>query len=407
MMSSRIVFLLGTLIALAGNADATATSCTGASGTFNTITNPSSASAADQCKCATGYAARDGTTTTGTVSLDCTKCIAGYYLSSADGTTVNAVCTAAPANKYWAGLKDIRSAAGTAVETPTSCPFSGTSAAGSDALADCTPDCAATDTSSNAVASGGTCYCATTKFGSPVDSTGGTALFATTGCDGACSSGALTAYSASVASTNALADCKVILGKYLKTASDATGSAGGSLDIAACPADHYCSGGTAQDSRNVDAVTVHDANTVYPVVGKHTRCPFAGNTGSATGKSSLSDCVVSCTDASNAAATGTCVCAAGFFGAPSKAVSGAQKQETTNPDAGCSACPTNTESAYTAANTPALAGGTFADCKVKPGYYISTKSNSATVAKNRFDRYVLAKRQSQSHDRTRFEMMLS
>jgi hypothetical protein len=135
MMSSRIVFLLGTLIAFAGNADAAATTCTGASGTFNTENNPDGTGVI-ACKCVDGYVSTGATNTLilGDVTLSCTLCAPGYYYSTG-GATASAVCTQSPANKYYAGLKDLTSSY--TAETATPCPDNSESVAGSSELADC------------------------------------------------------------------------------------------------------------------------------------------------------------------------------------------------------------------------------------------------------------------------------
>jgi len=82
------------------------------------------------------------------------------------------------------------------------CPFGGTTlTAGSSALTDCAPDCATTNTNSGAVANGGTCECAANYYGSPLDAGGVTTAAASTGCT-ACSAG-----TTSTAGTTASSGC--------------------------------------------------------------------------------------------------------------------------------------------------------------------------------------------------------
>ena len=67
---------------------------------------------------------------------------------------------------------------------------------------------------------------------------------------------------------------------------------------------------------------------------------------------------------------GTTVCAANFYGAPLDANDATAAVATK----GCTACPTNSES---------VAGSTtLADCQVKAGYYIATKSDVDDDATN-------------------------
>jgi len=118
-----------------------------------------------------------------------TGCASGYYIAtvanfaakSSNSDASGLVCTQVPANKYFTTTTTTPLEVTTA-EVPTACPFSGTSAAGSTAVTQCTPDCVTTNSNSGAVANAGTCQCAANYYGTPVDTNGATVLAASAGC---------------------------------------------------------------------------------------------------------------------------------------------------------------------------------------------------------------------------------
>ena len=430
--SSRAVFLLGTLFAIFGTVEANEaplSTCTGAGNTAYRAENNPGGSGVIACKCVPGYSTNNGIVL-GDTTLSCTRCAPGYYFSAGDGTVGGAVCTQAPANKYWAGLYDFSSnndstdvetvttscptnsesvagsttladckvkpgfhistaandltnsgntlaitaapadsyATGGAAAnanagddaaalaaTLTACPFGGNtnSQTGKSALTDCVPDCATTTTGSNAVAAGGTCVCKSTHYGAPQDANGATLAAVTQGCT-ACPAGKFmqTAYTASYAGAGDATDCVVQPGIYIQTAN---------ADVNAVV--------VGQVGKNQYSVaTDSDASATAP-----TQCPYAGETVQAG--NSLADCTPSCGSGINTVAIGgTCRCAATHYGIPEDA-NGATAAVATQ---GCTPCPTNSETAYTSA----VPSGTLADCKVKPGYYISRAANDLTNSGN-------------------------
>ena len=128
----------GMLLAIVATGDAAVTSCTGAAGKFNSENNPGGTGVVAR-KFVLGYTAASAIVLED-VTLDCTKCAAGYYLSAADSTTGGAVCTQIPAGKYGAAtLQSLTDVAVGSVEVLTSCPTNSESVAGSTIsnLGDC------------------------------------------------------------------------------------------------------------------------------------------------------------------------------------------------------------------------------------------------------------------------------
>jgi hypothetical protein len=333
MFSSRNAFLLGTLLAIVGSADAAATSCNGAASTYNTITNPDAAAAATAgtaCTCVTGYAAANNDLV-GTTALDCVKCVAGYYLSTATGVAAAGVCTIAPANTYHPGLGLISASS---VETPTACPFGGTVAATGTTVI---TDCMAADVGSALHKNAGTVRCAAKYYGTPTDTHNQALLVAAKGCTICPFDGV------STAGSNAVTNC------------DAPNPGTGYTDSAGttvCATDYY---GAPKDAAGAGLAVASQGCTA---------CPFGG---ASTAGSNADITTFDAADpgtAGYADSAGTTVCAADFYGTPTSSSPGVA-------DGGCTACPTNSEST---AGTTTLAG-----CTVTAGFYIATKATSATI----------------------------
>jgi hypothetical protein len=176
----------------------------------------------------------------------------------------------------------------------------------------------------------------------------------------ACPGYTQTAYTAGAAGAGTLADCQVAAGFYISALSTALLSNDvGSFVASQIVANFYAPGAYDANSQGSDVTQNADGTSTSFA------CPFAGTTVQAGGK--LADCTPSCGTGTNAVAVGgTCRCASTHYGAPKDASDAELAIVTT----GCTACPTNSATAYTA--TDALVGD-LTDCKVKPGYYIATK----------------------------------
>jgi phenylpyruvate tautomerase PptA (4-oxalocrotonate tautomerase family) len=346
-------------------------------------------SARGTCICAPNYYGAPTSTTSGAVATGgCTACPtnsesaageaanlaactvkAGYYIatestSASDATSL--VISIAPVNWYAAGgASASEQTDSTVTATRLACPHDGTTpATGKTALSDCVPDCNTAYASS--VALGGTCVCKSTTYGAPTP----TNAKPTGGCT-ACPSGKYvqTAYTAATggsassgvaAATTGVADCDVQAGFYISVQSTSTTNID-DLTVIQIGANKYAAGlsGTTQ-------VTSDDISTAAALA-----CPYAGTTVQAGGK--LSDCTPSCGSGTNAVALGgTCVCDTTHYGLPVDA----EGTTTSVVTQGCTACPTNSVTAYTVA----APSGDLATCKVKPGYYIATESGTATDA---------------------------
>jgi len=229
----------------------------------------------------------------------------------------------------------------------TACPFAGTSAQGSTLLTDCTAAAAAS--SVGVVASAGTSKCATTHYGTPLDASDATAAVATKGCT------ACPANSAAIVGSTALSACKVKAGFYISTKST-SGSDVTSLVISAIPANFYGAGGEQATQQTPATVTATKL-----------ACPFGG--ASLASASLIEDCVPACgaTTVNALNARGTCICAPNYYGSPLDASDATAAVATK----GCTACPTNSESASGGA-------ANLAACTVKAGFYIATKSTSSS-----------------------------
>ena len=304
------MFLLGTLIAIAGTGEAAVSTCTGAANTiYNTENNPGG-TGANACKCVDGYVSIgvSDTIILGDVALTCTKCAPGYYLS-AGSSTATAVCTQAPANKWHAGLNDLTS--GFTAEVANSCPTNTESVAGSSALSDCKVkagyyikkfDFASASYTTNKLIT-------ITGSGHGLDN-GDTVLY----YDGGQTD--LTAASAPVTDGTMF----YVVEKTTTTFAIASSSTGTALTLGAghasnyftsivqVPVNSYGAGGAAASGSTDTAI----AATI-------TACPYAGTT-AAVGKSALTDCRPDCGTADAAEGTvdatlktkvqgGTCVCA--------------------------------------------------------------------------------------------------
>jgi len=393
--------------------------------------------------------------TTNTFKLAATSGGAALVLAAGNNNQFFTNILQVPANSYGAGGESSSEAVTNDITaTKTACPFGGTSAAGSDAQADCTPDCG-TEATLLTRKDGGTCVCQSHVYGTPLDTNSATLLVATQGCKTATLSSAITsatsvadpgvvtlnghgyhtgqkilytvqssgtlmvtagytiadatplwvirtgvntfnlasskanalagtalavtntghtnkftaetntcpaytqtAYSASNAGAGTLADCEVVAGFYISTGTASVDNVVGTMAASQIAANSYAPGG-------FDANIAAESTT-------SSACLYAGTTVRAGGK--LSDCTPSCGSGTNTVdAGGTCRCASTHYGVPVDAeglTTGVVTQ-------GCTACPANSETAYTAAAAP---GGTIADCKVKAGYYISAFSTSSPYA---------------------------
>ena len=295
---------------------------------------------------------------------------AGYYIATESTSATDAtslVISIAPVNWYApGGASASEQTDNTVAATRLACPHAGTTpATGKTALSDCVPDCN-TGTYASSVALGGTCVCKSTTYGAPTP----TNAKPTTGCT-ACPTGKFvqTAYTAATggsassgvaAATTSVADCDVQAGFYISVQSTSTSNIA-NLAVTQIGANKYAAGlsGTTQ-------VTSGDISTAAALA-----CPYAGTSVQAGGK--LSDCTPSCGSGTNAVALGgTCVCATTHYGTPQDA----EGTTTGVVTQGCTACPTNSATAYTVA----APSGDLATCKVKPGYYIATESAAATDA---------------------------
>jgi len=167
------------------------------------------------------------TATTGSSFADDCVTKAGYYISDAglSGDIYDATTALAPVGTYVAGGKAVKGSVFDDTSfLPVDCPFGGSSAAGSSALTDCTPDCDLTDVNSGAVASGGTCQCAAGYYGVPTDTNAATLAAAITGCT-SCARG-----TTSTAGTTTVSGCTASTTVSGCTAS--TSSAGATAPIA-------------------------------------------------------------------------------------------------------------------------------------------------------------------------------
>jgi len=199
------------------------------------------------------------------------------------------------------------------------CPFGGSSAAGSSALTDCTPDCS--DAAFAVDGSTGNCQCAAGYYGTADGTTTDG-----TGCN-ACPFGG-----SSAAGSSALTDCAPVC---TAAAFDVDGSTGNCH----CAAGYYgTADGTTTDGTGCDA------------------CPFGGTTLTA-GSSALTDCAPDCattnTNSGAVANGGTCECAANYYGSPLDAGGVTTAAAST----GCTACSAGTTST---AGTTASSGCTGA-----------------------------------------------
>jgi len=363
--------------------------------------------------CPTGSTSVLGTTTLAGCTVNAGKYIKVKATSAVDATSLEIATTVA--NSYSAGGASASEQVATLVAaTAVACPYGGTSAVGSDAQADCTPPAVSSD--AFLVNAGGTTVCLANYYGVPKDANDALLAVATKGCT-ACPTN-----TASAQGTATLAGCTVKAGYYIATkansATDAT-----SLVISATLANFYSVGGeyaTIQEATKVAATSTacpfggvstagsdaltdcnpvnalstvnsvevggtvicktnfygspKDANGAELAVATQgcTPCPFGG--ASTQGDLLLADCNPAAYTTNGADGTGTSagltVCAVGYYGSPldtnDATVLGASK--------GCTVCPLDTTSL---AGTTTLAG-----CTVPAGKYITTLSDSASVATN-------------------------
>jgi len=104
------------------------------------------------------------TSVAGSDTIDDCKVSPGNYLAVASpSATSSGRIARTGSNFYSAGGSSISA---TAAETPTACVYGGSSAIGSDAIADCTPSCGTI-----AVAGSGTCTCKAGRTGTPTPTT--------------------------------------------------------------------------------------------------------------------------------------------------------------------------------------------------------------------------------------------
>jgi hypothetical protein len=133
----------------------------------------------------------------GSDAIDDCKVNAGYYISVAGTSGGAGTVTKVPANHFAVGGVAVDTTTGTNIWNGAAgslasatgagvykCPYAGTSAAGSSAQSDCTPDCSTTNADSGAEALGtGTCVCSVGTYqtsGMPTAASGGEA--AANGC---------------------------------------------------------------------------------------------------------------------------------------------------------------------------------------------------------------------------------
>jgi len=263
-------------------------------------TAPSVGTTATLCEgVKTGFAGSPGSGTDATI----TGCASGYYISNPADTAGSAntnanglACTEVQAGKYYTtatlGLTV------SSPESPNACPYAGTSAAGSTAITDCTPDCSTTNQNSGAEALAGTCVCSagtyssgTVGSGKPDDASNSDAAAAQDGCT-KCSttfSGATAAGITSARSSTDKTACETAPG-YIITS--AVGAADGSITVAKAAAGKYAAGGTS-------LVT---ANAATSGTAAETASTCAANTYSAAGAASCTACPTGQTSAAGASA---------------------------------------------------------------------------------------------------------
>ena len=217
---------------------------------LNTIVNTAATSSANACACVLGYGSSlDNGITIGSLTLDCTKCIPGYYLTGSDNSPVNGVCSIVPVDKFHPGGGEV----GAADEALTSCPPNSASVEGSDALIDCTvkpgyyietkadgdadvTDLAISIVPANFYGAGG--EVATTQVTNDVTAT-----------KLACPSN-----SASVEGSDALIDCTVKPGYYIETKADGDADVTNIL-ISIVPVNFYGAGGEVATTQVANDVT--------------------------------------------------------------------------------------------------------------------------------------------------------
>ena len=205
--------------------------------------------------------------------------------------------------------------------------------------------------------------------------------------------------SGSVAGSDALADCKVSPGYYLKKADAADVS---NIEIAQAAEDHYATGGTPVTSGTADTAVDHGTSSKV-----YFTCPFSGH--SHKGAETIEDCAPSC-PANSIPFLGECHCRAGFYGdlqgsdtactaCPENAESSPGQNEAATKcyckegfygnlqgsDTTCTACPDNSESSPGSDPTSGADNSALSDCKVKPGYYLkSAKTGTSGDANELF-----------------------
>jgi hypothetical protein len=214
----------------------------------------------DDCQTAPGYYLRVKTTDSKNLgSAKIQRAPANYYAPGGQVISGNTV--------FADGPEDIDFEEDATNSLVSLCPFAGTSAAGSNALADCTPDCSTTNTNSNAIAFHGFCVCDVGAYALNMlqDSTNGAAAA------GACTlcSETFTAAGAGVTTTGigSTADtaCTTAPGYIINY--PATNSVTKSLiTVVKAPAGHYAVGGTtllatATSSNIPQKASVCPANT--------------------------------------------------------------------------------------------------------------------------------------------------
>tara|TARA_B100000482_G_scaffold163424_1_gene126681 strand:- start:335 stop:1807 length:1473 start_codon:yes stop_codon:yes gene_type:complete len=229
-----------------------------------------------------------------------------------------------PANSYGAGgASSSLAVTGDITATKTACPYAGTSAAGSDALADCTPSCGTASTVKTA-ANGGTCVCASAHFGTPVDADGLTTAAAVAGCA-------------------VIAQSAVVLQSAITEATP-----------------------------GVITMTAHGYYTGLKIVYNNANTKLVTGSSDTASDGEVYYVVKASADTFSLASSYT------------KAMAGTKLQISNDghdgqkftPDSS-GACPAYTQTAYTAA----VAGtGTLVDCEVAAGFRISTKSATITAA---------------------------
>jgi len=195
----------------------------------------------------------------------------------------------------------------------------------------------------------------------------------------------------SATGSDAMADCKVDAGYYVSAGGGATGTAG---TLTRAPANHFAAGGVAVDTTTATEIWDGTAGNLAAATGAGvTKCPFGGN--SAAGSSALTACNPDCFNTnwgSGAVPTfpsGTCQCAANWYGSPLDASSATAAAAI----AGCTKCPfgggavagSTTLTACTPncaiTNTGSGAVANGGTCQCAANYYGSPlDTNGATVA---------------------------